>query len=310
MAWLARKHEGSSNPFGKYPGSRSLNDYINSGIIVIDKPSGPTSHQVDRWIKDMLGVNKLSHGGTLDPRASGVLLIAIGNATKLMPIILTSRKEYVGLIHLHKDVAEDAVRDLFKTMVGRMKQLPPVKSAVARRVRERDIYYLELIEVSGRDVLFRIGTEAGFYVRRFADDVGKKLGVGGHLQELRRTKSGSFDESDLVTLQELFDALGDDEKMRKVVRPLETVVESVSKVTISDSAVDNVCNGAPLGIGGIVGLEDSIKKGSWVAIMSLKGELVAIGRALLDASEIMRKSKGIAVKTDKVIMRKGTYPKG
>ena len=308
MNWLIKKHEASSTPFGTYPGARSLSEHIKNGIIIIDKTSGPTSHQIDRWIKELLNVSKVSHGGTLDPRASGVLLIALENSTKLMPIILSSRKEYVGLVHLHKDVDETKVRELFSTTRGRVKQLPPVKSAVARRIREREIYYLELLEIDGRNVLFKIGTEAGFYVRRFADDVGKKLGVGGHLQELRRTRSGSFGEESAITMQQLFDTLGDEGKMREVIMPMELVIGSIGKVVISDSAIENICSGAPLGIGGIARLEDGIFKGGWVAMLSMKGELVAIGRALLSSQEIVKMNRGLAVKTDKVLMRKGTYP--
>lgn len=309
MAWLIKKHEGSSTPFGTYPGARPINELIRNGVIVLDKPSGPTSHQVDRWIKDILGIEKVSHGGTLDPRASGVLVIALENATKLMPIILSSKKEYVGLLHLHKDVEREKIMEAFKTVVGRVRQLPPVKSAVARRIRERDIYYAELLEIDGRNVLFRIGTEAGFYVRRFADDFGKKLGMGAHLQELRRTRSGSFTEEPAITLQKLCSSLENEEEIRSIILPLESVVESVGKVVISDTAIENICNGAPLGVGGIARLEDSIVKGDWVAMFSMKGELVAIGRALISSKEIMEKSKGIAVKTDRVLMKKGTCPK-
>jgi len=118
--------------------------------------------------------------------------MALENATKLMPIILSSRKEYVGIIHLHRDIKRQKIEETFKEFIGKVKQLPPVKSAVARREREREIYYLELLEVVGRDVLFKIECEAGFYVRRFADDIGKRLKIGAHLQELRRTKSGNF----------------------------------------------------------------------------------------------------------------------
>jgi len=309
MGWLIKKNEASLTTFGLYPGARALEKHIKNGIIVIDKASGPTSHQVDRWIKEILNVSKVSHGGTLDPRASGVLVIAIENSTKLMPIILSSKKEYVGIIHLHKDVERERVIEIFKTLIGKVKQLPPVKSAVARRIREREIYYLELLEIEGRDVLFKIGTEAGFYVRRFADDLGKRLGIGAHLQELRRTKSGSFSEESAITLQTLFSSLNNEEKMREVILPMESIVESIGKVVISDSAIENICNGAPLAIGGIVRLEDSINKGDWIAMLSLKGELVAIGKAILNSKEIQEKNKGLAVKTDKVLIKKGTYPK-
>jgi len=308
MSWLIKKEEASLTPFGCYPGARTLEEHVKNGIIVLDKPSGPTSHQVDRWIKEILNLNKVSHGGTLDPRVSGVLIIALENATKLMPILLSSRKEYVGIVYLHKDIEKEKIEKAFKEFIGKVKQLPPVKSAVARREREREIYYLELLEIEGRNVLFRIGCEAGFYVRRFADDLGKRLGIGAHLQELRRTRSGNFSEESAVTLQDMFDAAGN-EKLREVVMPMEAVAESMSKVVISDNAISNICNGAPLAIGGIVRLEDSIRKGDWVTILSLKGELVAIGRAVLDSKEILERNKGIAVKTDKVLMKKGTYPK-
>lgn len=309
MDWIIKKNEASLTPFGSYPGARILEEHIKNGIIVIDKPSGPTSHQVDYWIKEILNLNKVSHGGTLDPRASGVLIIALENSTKLMPIILSSRKEYVGVIHLHKDIERKRIVDIFKTLTGKVKQLPPVKSAVARRVREREIYYVELLEIEGRNILFKIGTEAGFYVRRFADDLGKKLGIGAHLQELRRTKSGNFSEGSAITLQTLFSSLGNEEKMREVILPMESIVEPIGKVVISDSAIENICNGAPLAIGGIVRMESTINKGDWVAILSLKGELVAIGRAVLNSKEILEKNKGLAVKTDKVLIKKGTYPR-
>jgi H/ACA ribonucleoprotein complex subunit 4 len=194
-------------------------------------------------------------------------------------------------------------------LTGKVKQLPPVKSAVARRVREREIYYVELLEIEGRNILFKIGTEAGFYVRRFADDLGKKLGMGAHLQELRRTKSGNFSEESAITLQTLFSSLGNEEKMREVILPMESIVEPIGKVVISDSAIENICNGAPLAIGGIVRMESTINKGDWVAILSLKGELVAIGRAVLNSKEILEKNKGLAVKTDRVLVKKGTYPR-
>jgi H/ACA ribonucleoprotein complex subunit 4 len=306
MDWFIRKEEASLTTFGCYPGARPLEEHIKNGIIVIDKPSGPTSHQIDSWIKEILKIKKASHGGTLDPRASGVLVIALENATKLMPILLSSKKEYVGIIHLHQDVGREKIEKVFKEFIGKVKQLPPVKSAVARKEREREIYYLELLEINGRSVLFKIGCEAGFYVRRFADDVGKKLGIGAHLQELRRTKSGNFDEYALVTLQDLVDAVQEN-KLRDVVLPMELAIESIKKVIVSDNAIENVCNGAPLAVGGIVRLEDDIKKGDWIAILSLKGELVAIGRAMLSSKEIFEKRKGLAVKTDRVLMKKGTY---
>jgi len=307
MSWLIKKEEASLTPFGCYPGARYLEEHVKNGIIVLDKPSGPTSHQIDRWVKEILDIKKCSHGGTLDPRASGVLVIALENATKLMPILLSSKKEYVGVIHLHEEVNRKDIEKTFNKFIGKVKQIPPVKSAVARKEREREIYYLELLEIDGRNILFRIGCEAGFYVRRFAVDFASKLRIKGHLQELRRTKSGNFSEESTVTLQNLVDAVGDEDKLKGIILPMEIAVESIGKVIVSDNAIDNICNGAPLAIGGIVKLEDNIKKEDWIAILSLKGELVAIGKALLDSKNIFEKKKGLAIKTDRVLMKKGTY---
>jgi len=308
MAWLIKKHESSITPFGCYPGARPLEEHIRNGIIILDKPSGPTSHQVDRWIKDILGISKCSHGGTLDPRASGVLVIALENATKLMPILLSSRKEYVGMINLHREVEKEKIEKVFGEFIGKVKQIPPKKSAVARREREREIYYLEVLEIKGRNVLFKVGCEAGFYVRRLADDLGKKLGVGAHLQELRRTRSGNFSEESVITLQQLVDAK-EENRLKDVILPMELAVESIGKIIVSDNAIDSITNGAPLAMGGIVRLEETISKGDWIALFSLKGELIAIGKAVLDAKMILNKKTGLAVKTDRVLMNRGTYKK-
>ena len=307
MGWLIKKDEASLTPFGCYPGARSLEEHIRNGIIVLDKPSGPTSHQIDRWIKDILDVKKASHGGTLDPRVSGVLVIALENATKLMSILLSSKKEYVGVIHLHEEIDNKKIEKAFESFIGKVEQLPPRKSAVARRKREREIYYLELLEIEGRNVLFKIGCEAGFYVRRFAEDLGKKLGIKAHLQELRRTKSGNFSEESVIILQDLIDAKEED-KLKQVILPMELVVETIGKIIVSDNAIDNICNGAPLAVGGIIRFENNIEKWNWVALFSFKGELVAIGKALMNSEEIFKKKRGLAVKTDRVLMKKGTYP--
>jgi H/ACA ribonucleoprotein complex subunit 4 len=307
MGWLVKKHEASMTEYGTYPGARPLEEYIKNGIIVLDKPSGPTSNQIDNWVKEILKIKKCSHAGTLDPRATGVLVIALENATKLMPILLSSKKEYIGIIHLHEDVDKNKIQKVFKDFIGKVKQLPPLKSAVARKERIREIYYLEILEIAGRDILFKVGCEAGFYVRRLAVDIGKKLGVKSHLQELRRTKSGNFPEDSAITLQDLMDAVSEN-RIKDAILPMETAVEFVNKIIVSDTSISNICNGSPLYTGGIVRLEDNIKKGSWTVILSLKGELVAIGKAAMDSKDMLKR-KGLAAKVDRVLMRKETYPK-
>jgi len=313
--WVTRVRESSLTPFGKYPGARSAFELLQNGIVILDKPQGPTCHQIDNWIKKMVGVKKVSHGGTLDPRVSGVLTIALGNATKLMPILLSSRKEYVALIYLHGDAPKKEIEKVCKEFIGKIKQLPPKKAAVARRLREREIYYLKILQVSGRNILIKVGCEAGTYIRRLADDIGKKLKVGAHLQELRRTKSGNFTEEDAHTLQELADALalwkerGDDSALREIILPLEIIGDGIKTVIIKDSAVSAVAHGAPLAVQGIVKFEKGIVKGDVVGIFSLKGEMVAFGDALMSSTEIRKAKRGLAVRTDKVLMKRDVYPK-
>jgi len=314
--WITVSEEASLTTFGTAPGKRDIREYIRNGLIMLDKPSGPTSHQVDRLVKDLfrdygIVINKNSHGGTLDPRTSGVLVIALENSTKLMPILLKSKKEYVALMNLHSDVPKEDIKKACNEFVGKIKQLPPLKSAVLRAVREREIYSLEILEIYGRNVLMRVGCEAGTYIRRLHDDIGKRLNTGAHMQELRRTKSGVFTEKRLVTLQDLSDALakmkaGDEGPIRKIVLPMEIIGDNIRSVVIKDSAVGAICNGAPLAVQGCVKVEEGTLKGEWVGAFTLKGELVSIGRAVKDYSKDFK--RGMFVKTDRVLMKKGTYP--
>jgi H/ACA ribonucleoprotein complex subunit 4 len=314
--WITISEEASLTTFGVAPGKREIREYIRNGLILLDKPSGPTSHQVDRLVKDLfreygITIKKNSHGGTLDPRTSGVLVIAIENSTKLMPILLKSNKEYVALMNLHSDVPRQEIIKACNDFVGKIKQLPPVKSAVLRAVREREIYSLKILEIRGRDVLMRVGCEAGTYIRRLHDDIGKRLNTGAHMQELRRSKSGIFTEKKLVTLQNLADALaelkkGNEKPIRGIVLPMEIIGDNIRSVVIKDSAVGAICNGAPLAVQGCVKVEEGIVKGEWVGAFTLKGELVSIGKAVKDYSKGFK--RGMFVKTDRVLMKKGTYP--
>ncbi|MDD5417115.1 MAG: RNA-guided pseudouridylation complex pseudouridine synthase subunit Cbf5 [Candidatus Aenigmarchaeota archaeon] len=225
--WLIRDAEEATFNVN-YPGARTLEEHIKKGIIVLDKPQGPTSHTVDAWIKEIVGIDKCSHGGTLDPKVSGVMVIALEDSTKLMPILLTSKKEYVGIVYLHKPVFEKEIRRACDELIGKITQLPPKRSAVARREREREIFYLEVLEIQGQYILIKVGCQAGTYIRRLAEQIGWKLGVGSHLLELRRTKSGMFTEDDCVTLQDLVSAFAaGEEKIREVVHPLELIGNGV-----------------------------------------------------------------------------------
>jgi H/ACA ribonucleoprotein complex subunit 4 len=283
--------------------------------VCIDKPSGPTSHEVVVWVRKILGVNKTGHAGTLDPKVTGVLPVLIENATKLVKFLQTSGKEYIALMRLHKDVDEKRVRSVFDLFKGRIYQRPPVKSAVRKRIRIREIYDSEIIEIDGRDILFRVRTEAGTYIRKLCTDIGEVIGCGAHMQELRRVGTGVFDENSCYTLQELHDAFriyqehGEEKYLREVIKPMETAVANLKKIVIKDTAVSAVCHGADLSARGVSYLQDGIKPKDTVAIFTLKNEIVAIGKSLVDSETMLKAKSGIVVETERVIMDRSVYPK-
>lgn len=241
--------------------------------------------------------------------------IALGSATKIIPALMSAGKEYVCVMRLHGDFDLDELKRVVREFVGPIYQRPPLRSAVKRVVRIRRVYYIKILEVSGRDVLMRIGVEAGTYIRKLCHDIGEILGCGAHMQELRRTRVGPLKEDEtLVTLQDVLDAykiwtkLGEDKYLRRVILPVEIGVSHLPKVVIKDSAVDAICHGASLAVTGILRVETGIKVGNLIALFTQKGELVALGKATMRSEEMISSQKGIAVKVTRVIMRPGTYP--
>ncbi len=313
---LIKRDAQSSDKYGCPPEKRTVEQLLELGIINVDKPRGPTSHQVSAYVQKILSVKKGGHSGTLDPKVTGVLPVAIGRATRIVQALLIAGKEYICLMHLHKEVEEEKIREAIASFVGTITQLPPLKSAVKRQHRQRNVYYIEVLDIVGnKDVLFSVGCQAGTYIRKLCHDIGKKLGTGAHMAELRRTKAGPFNESTLATMSDLTDAFwhykneGGDKYLRHVVQPVENAVNHLPKIWVIDTAVDALCHGADLAIPGIVKLESGIEPDQNVAIMSLKGELIALGKSKMNSDMMMKKDKGIAIKTNKVFMQPGTYPR-
>jgi H/ACA ribonucleoprotein complex subunit 4 len=307
-------NEETNKEWGLPPENRSINLYLRYGFIVIDKPRGPTSHEVAAWVKRILNLDRAGHSGTLDPGVSGVLPVALSESTKAMPAINALDKEYIMVMKLHGDVDDNKLRAILKEFTGAIYQRPPLRSAVKRQVRVKHVYELELLERDGRYVLIRMNVESGTYARKLAYDIGEVLGVGANMRELRRVRVGCFTEKEAVKLQDLKDAYtlykeyGVEDLLRTYVKPVEYMVRHLPKVWIRDSAVDAICHGAALAVPGIVKLTNNVKKGSLTAIMTLKNELVALGYAEMSSDDIMKAQKGIAVRTTRVVMRKGTYP--
>ncbi len=314
---LVKSEDSTDETFGKKPNERPILEYILKGAVNLDKPAGPTSHEVTSWVKKILEIEKAGHSGTLDPNVTGLLPIMLGEATKAVDALLTAGKEYVCLMKLHEEVPERMVKSVLSEFTGPIYQKPSIKSAVKREIRIRNIYYLELLELDGKNVLFRVGCEAGTYIRKLCHDMGLALGAGAHMQELRRTKSGPFRENEtMITLHDLKDAYvewkekGNENVLRQVIFPMEFALSHLPKIVIRDNAVDAVCHGASLAAPGVLIVESGIERGDPVAIFTLKGEAVAFGRSKMKSLEIFKAATGIVATTDRVLMEPGTYPKG
>ena len=309
---LVKSKRASSTGQGKKPEDRSLGELLQDGVVVIDKPSGPTSHQVTSWAADVLGVSKAAHGGTLDPRVTGVLPVGLGNAVRAMDALHYGTKAYVGVMRMHGNVDPKRLKEVFSEFTGEIFQTPPMRSAVKREMRTRRVEALRLLEVSGRDVLFDVECEAGTYIRSLCVDMGDALASGAHLQDLRRTRAGALTEAEAVSLHDLKDAFeehktGNDQPLRSMLKPKEVLLAQIPKVEIKDSAVDAICHGASLAIPGVVAIDEHIGKGDPVAVMTMSGEGVGLGTAMMDAQEVLKRSDGFAVEVSRVLMQRGTY---
>lgn len=311
---LIRKEAETSDKYGFNPDNRTVEQLLNYGVINLDKPAGPTSHQVSAYLQKILNIKKAGHSGTLDPNVTGVLPTTLNKSTKIVQTLLKAGKEYVCLMHIHKPVEEFELYKVFEKFTGKIKQLPPVKSAIKRQIRERKIYYIELLSMKDQEVLFKVGCQAGTYIRKLVHDIGQELKTGAHMAELRRTKAGPFNETNLFTLQDVSDAWyyykkhGNEKFIRKIVMPIEKAVSHLPKIWVFDTSVDTLCHGAPLSVPGISKLESGIEIDELVAIYTLKNEFICFGKAKLDSNKMLLE-KGLAVKTEKVVMESGIYPR-
>ncbi|MDK2974461.1 MAG: ribonucleoprotein complex subunit 4 [Methanofollis sp.] len=292
---------------------RRLPGVPGAGLVVVDKPQGPSSHQVAAWVGRMLGV-QVGHAGTLDPQVSGVLVVMIGPAARLAPVLLREQKEYVCAMRIHGDAGRGQIEEICREFVGRIYQRPPRRSAVKRSLRIRKIHELEVLDVDGRLVLFRVVCDAGTYIRSLCHHLGLALGTGAHMQELRRTRSGSFTEESAHTLHAIRDACvaaeaGDLEALSRIVLPPVLGVGEMPRIVVRDTAIDAICHGAKLAGVGVVS-KTKYRRGDLVAVLSLKDELVCLGEALVDAEAYKPGDTGLVLAPNAVMMAAGTYPRG
>ncbi|AFN83036.1 putative rRNA pseudouridine synthase [Encephalitozoon romaleae SJ-2008] len=302
---------------GSMPLNRKIGEYIKYGIVNLDKSSNPSSHEVVTWVKEILKCEKTGHSGTLDPQVSGVLTICIDRATRLTKSQQSLGKEYVCVIEFLEEPNEAEFHKISKRLIGSLLQRPPLMCAVKRELRVRNIYNIDILEFSKekRVGLFKVSCEAGTYVRTLCTHMGILMGCGAKMKELRRTRSGRTSEKDIFTLHDLLDAVHifnsekDETVIRRVIRPLESLLVGYPRIMIKDSCVNAICYGAKLSVTGVLRFDRNIDVGKEIVIITTKGEAVALGIALVSSPEMSIIDHGLVCRTKRVIMEKDLYPR-
>lgn len=308
-------------PMGTSPLKRPLAEYLRYGVINLDKPANPSSHEVVAWIKKILKVDKTGHSGTLDPKVTGCLIVCIDRSTRLVKSQQGAGKEYVAVVKLHGDLGENPVSELrrgVELLTGALFQRPPLISAVKRQLRVRTIYESKLIEFDDKRKLgvFWVKCEAGTYIRTLCVHLGYILGTGGVMQELRRVRSGAMaEDSSMVTMHDVLDAQWtyenskDEKYLRTVVQPLEALLTGHKRLVVKDSSINSVCYGAVLMLPGLLRYEDAIEVGEEVVLMTTKGEAVALAIAEMNTAVMATCDHGRVARIKRVVMERDLYPR-
>ena len=306
----------TNDNYGHYPDKRPIESLLYYGLVLVDKPAGPTSHEVVAWVKRVLEIEKAGHSGTLDPGATGLLPVGLGEGTKALSVLLLGPKEYYALARLHSHVSDDRLKHVMQEFTGELYQRPPQRSSVRRVTRVRTVYEFDHLESYDRLVLMRILCQAGTYIRKIIYDIGEVLSPGATMVELRRTRVSNLSEQGgMVRLHDLADAFQrykesrDDEKLRRLIIPIEHCLEGIRGITVRDTAVDALCHGAPLAVPGVVAVPKEMRVGELVGVYTLKGEVVGLGQAAMTKEEIEQNTRGIAFVMKRIIMKPNTYPK-
>ncbi|MCS5533137.1 MAG: RNA-guided pseudouridylation complex pseudouridine synthase subunit Cbf5 [Candidatus Poseidoniaceae archaeon] len=300
---------------GKIPDMRSVEERLNSGFILLDKPAGPSSHQVASWARDMFGLERLGHGGTLDPFATGVLPLMAGKSMKLTKKILTHNKTYICVFRFASEPDADALDEVITKMTGRIFNVPPEISAVKIQVRSRRIFKFEKLDIKNSQMVARIECEAGTYIRTMARDMGLLLGMKVELKELRRETSGIFSLDDCVTLQQLADAywlwkeFDQPEALLRIVHPVEKLLLDYPSAVVKDSAAAALAHGAPLLRPGIVSIDSNISEGRDIVINTMKGETVGLVKLIVSSDSVKEMESGEIARPSMVLLDQDLYPR-
>ncbi|MDK1028278.1 MAG: tRNA pseudouridine(55) synthase TruB [Anaerolineae bacterium] len=275
-----------------------------SGVLVIDKPVGMTSHDVVQAVRKGTGIRRAGHTGTLDPRASGVLVILIGPAVRLSEFVSASDKRYQAIIRMGSStdtydaegkftseevpvtITEEEFEKVLKTFEGEIEQTPPQYSAVKVRGRKAyemarkgehveiepriiKVYHLEVLEWAPPEVVVDVHCSSGTYVRSLANDLGETIGIGAYLVGLRRTKSGQFTLRDAVPLRKLEEAFQAGNWYQYLIPAADALGDWEAR-ELNPDEVEGVRHGHR------VQAEPDRELESWVRGVSTQGELVAL----------------------------------
>jgi tRNA pseudouridine55 synthase len=285
------------------PDERSIPDLLAFGVVNLDKPPGPSAHQVAAWVRDLTDQERAAHAGTLDPKVTGCLPLLLGDATRMAQVFDDSRKEYVAVLECHGSPPAD-LESVVAEFEAPIYQKPPRKSAVKRRLRVREIHALDVLEVDGRQALLRVRCESGTYIRKLCHDIGLALGTGAHMGHLRRTATDPFDDTTLATLEDLADALawyredGDEAPLRDVVQPAERALVDLARVTIAPSAAESVADGAPVYAPGVIDADQPDAERPLVACYTPNDAAVCLGRLVGDPDA----DSGVVVELERVLV--------
>ncbi len=279
---------------------------MHRGFFCLDKPRGPTSHECSAFVKNILKVNKTGHTGTLDADVSGVLPVLLNESVKATQFLSSMPKTYVCYMKTEKPFKEKELESVFNNFKGRIFQKPPLASAVAKKMRVRTVYSLDILEVDGKDVLFQARTEGGTYIRNLVRDTGYLMNSENEMIELRRIESIGVLEDFCFTLQDLSDAfwLYEEKKksseLLKMVRPIEELVK-LPRIMIDDNAVKPVSTGSDLFSPGILEMED-FSENELVSIVNTSGFIKCFGRSLISSKKASGMKKGVVVDIERVLI--------
>jgi tRNA pseudouridine55 synthase len=291
------------------------------GILPVDKPSGVTSHDVVAHVRRIIGQQGVGHTGTLDPRATGLLILCLGRATKVVQFISNFDKTYVAEIRLGRTsttydaegidqthpsapvpvLNEEMLTQLLSRYIGKFTQQVPIYSAVkvhgvplhrsARSgipveapEREVEITAIRLLSYDAPNVRFELTCAKGTYVRSIAHDMGQRLGCGAYLSELRRTHVGSFSVADAYTIREL-ESRAKSRRLGSIVLPVEKVL-TFAALHVTENFSKQVVNGRALKKPDLVSVEGDFHAGDQVVLKDTSGMILAVGTAVVDAGDI------------------------